>query len=324
MPLWATNDNSASRITVASLALVAAVLLAVSLPSSARYNQQVQETTPGQVGADPWQEDLAREVGIIEKVNSPVPADLVLIDEDGKPVKLDSFFKAGRPVVFNLGYGRCPSICPAMRRQLVETLGETDLHLGEDFIVLNISIDPAETPELSRQLRKMTFEDLEEQGVDAEPEGWRYLTADQETITALTDGLGYRYLYIAPQNEYGHPGVLVLADGEGTIRRYLSGTAYSGRTLRLSIVETSEGKVGSLLDRAFVTCFTWDPKANNYAATAKFIMMVGGGVTIVALGGLVLFGLAYEKRRRQLIETQGESGPGVPPAIGGRGQAGPA
>lgn len=307
MPAWANNHSttlcSATRRGMAVVLTLLVVML--SLPAVAtEYNSRNRDNTTNM--ANPWTEDLIREVGIVEKVNSPIPADIELIDEAGNAVSLGSFFEEGRPVVVNLGYSRCPSICIQMRNQLVQTLPETELNLGEDFVVLNISIDPEETADTSSKMRDQTLAELKENGVEASADGWRFLTGDQASIKALTEAVGYRYLYIEPQNEYGHPGVLVLADGEGVIRRYLSGTAYSGRTLRLSIVETSQGKVGSFLDKAFITCFVYDKNANNYTATASFIMTIGGGVIILFLGGMLLALFAYEKRRRVLLE-EGQS-----------------
>lgn len=304
MPAWANNNPTTHR-TAARRGLAVVLTLLVALlcqPALAtEYNSRNRDNTESL--ANPWTEDLIREVGIVEKVNSPIPADIELIDEAGNMVSLGSFFEEGRPVVINLGYSRCPSICIAMRNQLVQTLPDTELSLGEDFIVLNVSIDPEETPDVSKKMQETTLAELKEKGVDASADGWRFLTGDQASITALTEAVGYRYLYIKTQNEYGHPGVLVLADGEGIVRRYLSGTAYSGRTLRLSIVETSQGKVGSFFDQAFVTCFVWDAEANNYTATASFIMTIGGGVIILFLGGMLLALFAYEKRRRALLEA---------------------
>ncbi|MFK7789165.1 MAG: SCO family protein [Phycisphaeraceae bacterium] len=305
MPVWAranqtTPCTAICRGAVAALVLFLGVLVVV--PADARIDNSKNPDNPTNV-ANPWTEDLAREVGIIEKVNSPIPMDITLIDETGKPVQFGSFFEKGRPVVINLGYSRCPSICIAMRNQLVTTLPDTDLNLGEDFIVLNVSIDPEESHEVSAKMQDMTLTELKDADVEVSTDGWRFLTGDQDAIAALTDAVGYRYMYIKTQNEYGHPGVLVLADGEGVVKRYLSGTAYSGRTLRLSIVETSQGKVGSFFDQAFVTCFVWDSEANNYTATASFIMMIGGGVIILFIGGMLMMMFAYEKRRRQLLES---------------------
>lgn len=311
MPAWAKHNPTSRfpatrRRAVAALSLFLVAL--VVLPVSARIDNSKNPDNPTNV-ANPWTEDIIREVGIVEKVNSPIPMDITLIDEAGKSIELGSLFKQGRPVVINLGYSRCPSICIAMRNQLVDAMPDVDLAVGEDFVILNISIDPEETAETSAKMQETTLAQLKEKGVEASADGWRYLTGTQEAITALTEAVGYRYLYIKPQNEYGHPGVLVLADGQGVVKRYLSGTAYSGRTLRLSIVETSQGEVGSLFDQAFVTCFVWDAEANNYTATASFIMMIGGGVTIFFVGGLIWAGFAYEKRRRQL---QGDTPAAMP------------
>lgn len=308
MPTWAhanliTQHSAACRGVV--VACVVFLAVALGLPSLATvYNSQNPNNPQNQ--ANPWTEDIARKVGIAEKTNSSIPQDITLIDEAGQLVELGSFFKDGRPIIFNIGYSRCPSICPAMRKQLIDTLPDADLALGEDAIVLNLSIDPEETPETSAKMREQTLAELKEKGVEASADGWRFLTGTRESIEALTDAVGYRYLYIEPQNEYGHPSVLVLADGQGIVRRYLSGTAYSGKTLRLSVVETSEGKVGSFFEQAFVTCFVWDDEANNYTATASFLMMTGGGVIMLFIGGLVLAGFAYEKRRRALLE-QGQA-----------------
>lgn len=311
MPAWAKHNPTSRFPATCRRAVVALSLFLVALvvlPVSARIDNSKNPDNPTNV-ANPWTEDIIREVGIVEKVNSPIPMDITLIDEAGKSVELGSLFKQGRPVVINLGYSRCPSICIAMRNQLVDAMPDVDLAVGEDFVILNISIDPEETAETSAKMQETTLAQLKEKGVEASADGWRYLTGTQEAITALTEAVGYRYLYIKPQNEYGHPGVLVLADGQGVVKRYLSGTAYSGRTLRLSIVETSQGKVGSLFDQAFVTCFVWDAEANNYTATASFIMMIGGGVTIFFVGGLIWAGFAYEKRRRQL---QGDTPAAMP------------
>ena len=305
MPRRAKFDIPANRRGAAAFTvLCAAVLLGlIATPTSATVYNSDNPNNPTN-RANPWEKDLEREVGIMEKVNSPLPLDLTFADEQGKPVKLASFFKAGRPVVINLGYARCPSICIQMRSELTDNLGQTGLELGKDFVILNISIDPHETPEQARMTRDEVWAKLKKNGLEPQPEGWRFLTADQDTITKLTEAVGYRYLYIPPQDEFGHPGVLIFADGQGTIKRYLSGTSYSPKTLRLSVVETSQGKVGSAWDKVFLTCFVWDDKANNYAATAKFIMMLAGGVTILLVGGLVLAGFAYERRRRQVASAE--------------------
>ena len=149
MPRWA-NTTIPTRIrSRARCALAVLLLLCIALPTAARYNEQMQGTEPGDIGPNPWTEDLVTQVGIIEKLNSPIPLELVFYDEVGAPTALSELFQEGRPVVINLGYSRCPAICVQMRTELTKNLGETGLTLGEDFIILTISIDPDETPDES-------------------------------------------------------------------------------------------------------------------------------------------------------------------------------
>ena len=274
--------------------------MGVGAPAAAsNYNNNVESTR-----ANPWDEELRTQVGVVERINSTVPMDLVFTDEDGNDVTLGDFFEDGRPVVINLGYYRCPTVCGLVLKKLADTLGETGLDMGDDFIVLNMTIDPDETPQHARDTRDDAFGYLRENGVEPSADGWRFLTADADTIKQITDATGFEYFYIAPQNEYGHPAVLTLVTDDGTIGRYMHGTAYDARTLRLSLVETSEGKTGSWLDQAFLTCFRYDEEANNYTATAKFIMMVAGLVTLVTLGGGMGMLFAYERRRKVLLENE--------------------
>ncbi|XAM01346.1 SCO family protein [Phycisphaeraceae bacterium D3-23] len=287
------------RLLAACAVLGALTVGGLTGPASAsNYNGNTESTQ-----ANPWGEELDNEVGVVERLNCDLPMDLAFTDEDGNAVTLGEYFEDGRPVILNIGYYRCPTVCGLVLKKLADTVGDTGLDMGDDFVVLNITIDPNETTEHAQQARDDAFGFLRAKDVEPNPDGWRFLTADAESIKQVTDATGYQYFYIKPQNEYGHPAVLVLATGDGVIARYMHGTAYDARTLRLSLVETSEGKTGSLLDRAFLTCFQYDPDANNYTATAKFIMMIAGGVTILFVGGGMGVLFAYEKKRRSLLES---------------------
>ena len=75
MPAWAkanptTRTTADRRGVVAALTLFAALL--VVGPALARIDNSKNRDNPTNV-ANPWTEDLAREVGIVEKVNSPIP-----------------------------------------------------------------------------------------------------------------------------------------------------------------------------------------------------------------------------------------------------------
>ncbi len=87
---------------------------------------------------------------------------------------------------------------------------------------------------------------------------------------------------------------------EGMVSRYLYGVQYDPRDLKLALVEASEGKVGSTLDRILLYCFHYDASAGKYTAVAQNIMRLTGAVTIAILGTvLAIFWLRDEKRHRR-------------------------
>jgi len=289
-----------SRWLGAAAALCAGVgfgLIAGSA-SASDYNNNAESTRP-----NPWVEELQQDVGVAERLNSALPMDLAFTDENGKTVTLGEYFHGDRPVILNIGYYRCPVVCGLVVKKFADTVSETGLDMGDDFVVLSITIDPDESTEHALEARDTAHDFLKDNGISPDDDGWHFLTADKETIKQITTAVGYQYFYIKPQNEYGHPAVLVLATPDGRVGRYIHGTNYDARTLRLSLVETSDGEIGSFLDQAFLTCFRYDSEANNYTATARFIMMLGGGVTMVALAGGVGMMFMYERRRRHLLET---------------------
>ena len=88
----------------------------------------------------------------------------------------------------------------------------------------------------------------------------------------------------------------------GRISRYLYGVIYPTQTLKLSMVEAGEGKIGSTLDRVLLYCFHYDATSGRYAPVAIRIMKIAAGITLTAL----LAGLApIWLRRRAPTATAG-------------------
>ena len=73
-----------------------------------------------------------------------LPLNTVLRDEAGHAVSLCQVFR-GRPVILDLGYYHCPSLCGVVRADLFNALASSGLVGGRDYTLLAVSIDPAET-----------------------------------------------------------------------------------------------------------------------------------------------------------------------------------
>jgi protein SCO1/2 len=131
-------------------------------------------------------------------------------------------------------------------------------------------------------------------------EGWHFLTGDQQSITRLTRAVGFRYAYDTTSDQFAHAAGIVILTPTGKISRYFYDIHYSGRDLRLGLVEASRNKIGSPIDQILLFCFHYDPTAGKYGATIMNFVRAGGVLTVVGLG--VMFGLLLrgERERRRL------------------------
>ena len=74
---------------------------------------------------------------------------------------------------------------------------------------------------------------------------------------------------------------------------------YAPRDLRLSLVEASEGKLGTLSDQVLLFCYQYDPHSGTYSVTALSLVRGGGIVTMVLIAGFVTVMLRREKAARR-------------------------
>lgn len=233
-------------------------------------------------------------VEIIEKINAQIPLGLQFTDQHAAPVTLAKYFDGKRPVILTLNYYGCPMLCGEQLKGLLATLKELKWTAGNEFTILTVSFEPLEGPSLAFAKRQSY---LAGYGRPEAAGGWHFLTGSRESIRALTETVGFGYKWNPERREWMHSAALILITPNGRVARYLGGLSYDPQTLRMSLVEASEGKVGSLADQFFMWCFHWDPKTGKYAAVAVNIMTMGGLVTMLVVGGGLWFFWRREVRR---------------------------
>ena len=277
----------------------ASILAVLSLATFAMAQATTAPALPDPGGRlEPAPKEL-QNIGIDEHAGDMLPLDAAFYDETGNPVTLRDYFGKGRPVVLQLSYFGCPSLCSLVSNGLVESLNELSLTMGKEFDVINVSFDPAETARLAK-LKKQSFLDAYNRPAGAE--AWHFLTGNPKEIDALTNAVGFRYKWVESSKQFSHPAVLVLLTPEGKISRYLYGVKYAPQTLRLSLVEASEGKIGTTVDRFLLTCFHYDSYAGKYTPLAMGIMRVGGVATVLVIAVVIVWLIRREKRREQRRE----------------------
>ncbi|MFO0837979.1 MAG: SCO family protein [Phycisphaerae bacterium] len=232
---------------------------------------------------------------IVQKVGDKLPLDLEFADEHGRPVRLSSFFDGQRPVILTLNYYGCPSLCGIQLSGLLDSLKQMDWTAGEKFEIVTVSFDPMETPELAAAKKQSYMEDYARA---AAHRGWHFLTGKVESIRALTSSVGFGYRWNESTQQWLHAAALILCTPSGKVSRYMAGVAYDPKTLRLSLVEASEGRIGSIIDDLFLTCYRYDPHSGSYVPFARGMMTVGGALTVVLLS-IVLAGFWRQELRRK-------------------------
>jgi protein SCO1 len=220
------------------------------------------------------------QVGIDEKLNQAIPLHLAFRDDRGREVKLAKYFENGRPIILTLNYASCPLLCQLQLQGLIHSLRDLEWNVGEEFDVLTVSIDPSETWQQASLAKKRHVQSYGRAGTAG---GWHFLTGTEPNIRQLADAVGFRYRYVEEQREYAHTAALMVCTPDGRVSRYLYGVEYPPQTLRLSLVEAAEGKIGSTLDRVLLFCFHYDAESGRYGPSARRMMQLGGLVTVLVL-----------------------------------------
>jgi protein SCO1/2 len=264
--------------------LVAVVAIALALFSTSAHAQI--NTLPPEL----------ENVGVTEHLNGPVPGDALFRDHHGNMVRLGQYFDGRRPVLLNLVYFRCPMLCSMVMNATLNVLSRTAWTVGEQFDVVTISIDPRDDVAGAAQKRRQV---LERYGRAPAQRGWHFLTGDEATIRRVADAVGFQYRYDARQGQYAHPAVIFLLTPSGRVARYLYGIEYNPNDVRLGLLEASEGRSITTVERLIMFCYHYDPQGRKYVLLARRVMQLGGAATMLLLGGLLAILWLRERRKRR-------------------------
>ncbi len=207
-----------------------------------------------------------------------VPLDVMLRDEAGKLVPLRSTLN-GTPVILDLGYYHCPSLCGVVRADLFNALAESGLVGGRDYTLLALSIDPAETP---RDAAEAKASDLARSKAGG-PGGWHYLTGSAASIEAVVSAVGFHARYDPALRQFLHPAGLVVLTAGGVVSGYLLGVGYSGG----AVVRARNGGIEQDVLPVLLLCFHYDPVTGRYTLAIEKVLRLTGLLTVATLGGLM-------------------------------------
>jgi protein SCO1/2 len=107
--------------------------------------------------------------------------------------------------------------------------------------------------------------------------------------------VGFQYQYDASKNQYAHATAIMVLTPQGRISRYFYGVDFPPKDLRMGLVEASQGKIGNAVDQVLLYCYHYDPATGKYGAIVSNMLKLGGGLTVLFVGALILILLRLER-----------------------------
>jgi len=266
-------------------------LLAQATPARAQFWKSKGADSTTAVDVAPA---VLEEVRVDEQLGAQLPLDATFTDSAGQPVQLGSVFAQGKPVVLALVYYDCPMLCGLIMSGMARAMRENGLEAGRDFTALSISFAPEEKPALARERQRGYLQSI---GLAEDSGAWRFWVDRGGAARRVADAVGFHYAQDPSTGEWAHMASIFVLTPDGKVSRYLYGIEFPPKDFRLSLVEAAGGRVGTSFDKLILTCFRYDPASRKYQPFAFGMLRLGGGVAMVALGGLIA-GLVWRERRK--------------------------
>ena len=228
------------------------------------------------------------EIGIVEHLDSFLPTDIYLIDENNKRVCLTDLID--KPTIINWVYFRCPGICSPLMEGLAKVMDESDMVPGVDYQVLTISFDPRETIDLGIKKKANYLNLVNKKDVIAK--GWHFFVSDSLSIAKGTNATGFKYKRAGM--DFTHAASICVVSPKGKITRYLNGIYFLPFDLKMAIVESSKGMSAPTINKIMQYCFSYDPVGKAYVLN---VTKISG--TLILFFALVFFLILIFKPKRK-------------------------
>lgn len=242
---------------------------------------------------------LAKEnVGFADKNGSYLKKDIPFRDDTGKSVLVGDYFKSDKPTILIFAYPTCKLLCHLVLDGVtvgLKQMGE-DWTPGKQFQVITVVLTPNENAEVIQNQKAKYIARL---GKEEAKKGWHFLIGDEQNILSLAQSVGFKYKWDENTQQYSHAAGIILLDGKGKIANVVQNVRFEGNILKKALIDASEGKIGSVVEQAFLWCYHFDPDANSYTFQAfRFGTILAGifGAIVVGVLGFLWF-TEYKKSK---------------------------
>lgn len=236
---------------------------------------------------------MLKDVTFRQQLGEQLPLDAAFKDEAGRDVRLGDYFKTGKPVVFAFVYYQCTMLCTQVMNGISSALKVVPFEVGKDFEVVLVSFDPRDTPQAATEKKAAH---LQYWSTEKTAGAWHFLTGTEPEIRRATQAAGFSYQWDERNNQFAHVSGVLVTTPEGRLSRYFYGIEYSPKELRLALVESGKGAIGSKIDELLLYCFHYDPESGRYGVVVMNLIRLGGVVTVALVAGFILLMRRRETR----------------------------
>ncbi|NOR88293.1 MAG: SCO family protein [Bacteroidales bacterium] len=233
--------------------------------------------------------EVAPQVGIYEHLDTIVSSDIYLVNKDSTLVQLSSLID--KPTVFCFIYFNCPGLCSPLLGGVADVIDKTDLVLGEDYQVITISMNYDDQPTLGQKKKANYVKSFTK---DIDDSAWIWLTGDSLNVAKVTDNFGFKFM--REGKEFIHAAAIMVTSPEAKVTRYLHGTYFLPFSLKMAIVEASQGISGPTINKVLEFCFSYDAAGKQYVFN---ITKISGSI-IIGMALLLLLVLIFKKKKNNI------------------------
>ena len=231
-------------------------------------------------------------VGFKQRLDQALPLDAMFKDDSGRQVALGQLF-GSKPVILAFVYYQCPMLCTQVMNGLSSALKVMPFVAGKDYDVVLVSFDPRDTPAIAAEKKRahLAYWSTERDGT-----AWHLLTGDEASIRRATSAAGFTYQWDERTGQFAHVSGVLVVTPDGRLSRYFYGVEFSPKELRLALVESGQGRIGSAIDELLLYCFHYDPESGRYGLVVMNLVRLGGVLTMLFMGGFILLMRRRESR----------------------------
>jgi protein SCO1 len=187
-------------------------------------------------------------------------------------------------------------LCTQIMNGISSALKPLTMTPGREFDVVLISFDPRDKFETANAKKRAHLQHWSVQDTAA---GWHFLTGDEATTRRIASAAGFTYTWDEATQQFAHVSGVLTVTPDGRLSRYFYGVEFSPKDLRLALVESSQGKIGSLVEDLLLYCYQYDPASGRYGPVVMNLVRLGGVLTV---GLVAVFVIVMRRRETRSVE----------------------